>query len=133
MLQIYHKKTARLEFHIGFILIYCAVFSYWIVHRFPAIFTLPCPIKATFSIPCPSCGSGRVITALLNFQLGDAFVANPLFFLILALSAIYCSGAVMQLTTGYRIMLIRTKNTSWFVSLFGIIAVLANYYYLLMQ
>lgn len=37
-----------------------------------------CPVKLVTGYPCPSCGTTRSISALLNGQLKDAFMINPL-------------------------------------------------------
>jgi hypothetical protein len=39
---------------------------------------MQCPFKATFGIPCPTCGGTTAIIALRRFNIADAFRSNPL-------------------------------------------------------
>lgn len=38
----------------------------------------PCPLRSLTGLPCPGCGAGRCITALLDGDLGAAVGANAL-------------------------------------------------------
>ena len=48
-------------------------------------FFLPCPFKYITSYDCPGCGSQRAIHQLLHFNIGTAFILNPLLVLSLPL------------------------------------------------
>lgn len=41
-----------------------------------------CLLKHATDIPCPSCGSTRSVVSLLNGRYGDAFLLNPLGYVI---------------------------------------------------
>jgi hypothetical protein len=49
-----------------------------LVSRFASVLP-PCPVKALTSVPCPACGSGRAMLALVRLDLPAAFSSNPVF------------------------------------------------------
>lgn len=58
----------------------------------------PCLFKAVTSVPCPTCGSTRLARALTEFRPMEAFLWNPLLFLVL-------SGTLLAaMVSGYRRM-----------------------------
>jgi TRAP-type mannitol/chloroaromatic compound transport system permease large subunit len=45
----------------------------------PAIYSFPkCPFKQLTGFQCPGCGSQRAVHHILNLELKDAFLLNPL-------------------------------------------------------
>jgi hypothetical protein len=55
----------------------------------------PCPARALAGIPCPSCGAGRAVQALLEGRLLAAIEFNPL--LALAAAALLPAGLAAPL------------------------------------
>jgi hypothetical protein len=58
-----------------------------------------CLIKNTTGIPCPSCGATRSVVEVINLNLGNAFLLNPLGFLITALLLITPSWIIYDVIT----------------------------------
>jgi len=48
-----------------------------------------CPIYKYLHIKCPACGSRDMVIHLLHFNIIDAFLANPLVFILLIVLFIY--------------------------------------------
>lgn len=46
----------------------------------------PCVFKNITGIPCPSCGSTRAVVAILNGRFMEAFLLNPLGYLLIILA-----------------------------------------------
>jgi hypothetical protein len=55
--------------------------------------SMPCPIKSTMGIPCPTCGGTRAIIALKQLHLHNALLWNPLVTVGIIVSGIW--GALM--------------------------------------
>lgn len=49
----------------------------------------PCPFKNVTGIACPSCGSTRSLTQIVQGNFADAFLLNPLGFIIAAILIIF--------------------------------------------
>lgn len=62
----------------------------------------PCPLRALTGIPCPGCGAGRCVTALLEGDLGGALDANALVPLALLL-VVWAGVAAMAGRLGLRL------------------------------
>lgn len=58
----------------------------WIQLGLPRLF---CPFRAITGLPCPTCGSTRMVEALAAGNAARAFQSNPMVFLILAGIAIW--------------------------------------------
>ena len=54
-------------------------------------FSMPCPIRVVFKIPCPTCGMTRALVCLLKFDFRLSLYYNPLTipFCLLMLFAIF--------------------------------------------
>lgn len=48
--------------------------------------SLPCPLRTLTGVPCPACGLTTAAIALVRGEVGAAFAANPLIFLLAALA-----------------------------------------------
>lgn len=130
-MKISFEKSARLQFHVGFILFYLALFSFWLSYRFPALLDMPCPIKTHLSIPCITCGSSRSIAALFNFDFISAFTANPLLVFILLILFMIIFSAVLQLIAGKRLTLMKTKAERHFLHISFLLLIAVNYIWLI--
>ena len=53
------------------------------------IFEIRCPWKSNFNIDCCGCGATRMVKALLEFKLYQAFRFNPFMFILLIVGIIY--------------------------------------------
>ena len=79
------------------------VSGFWLIRKFPFLLSLPCPVKATLHIPCPSCGSSRSLVALGHFDITTAISMNPLFTVVFIISLLVVANAFLQVITGYRV------------------------------
>ena len=76
----------------GFILIICAIGYVWLLlHLFTdSLITKHgvCLFKHVTGLPCPSCGSTSSLIAILHGEFSDAFLLNPLGFVMLLVMVI---------------------------------------------
>ncbi|HBT75420.1 MAG TPA: DUF2752 domain-containing protein [Planctomycetaceae bacterium] len=70
----------------------------WLYHRFDPsqnAFFPPCPFKKLTGLPCPGCGTQRMVHQLLHGNLVEAVRWNPL--ALLAIPYVFC-GVVVEYT-----------------------------------
>lgn len=66
---------------------------------------IPCPIYKTTGLQCPGCGATRMCLALMRFDLRQAFLYNPMLFLLLVpLGAVFLRSAVTYVQDGTKKM-----------------------------
>ncbi len=53
-----------------------------------------CPFHAVTGLDCPGCGSSRCAHDLVHFDLGSAFMHNPLTFIAIPTLLIYAFGGI---------------------------------------
>ena len=91
-----------------------------------------CPFKRLTGLPCPTCGSGRVISAFLSLAPRDAFQMNPLVavvFVAWALFSVYAAVVILFRLPRLRATT-RARWTRWPLVAVAIGAVAANWLYL---
>lgn len=74
------KRLYRMLLLTGGILLLC--FVVYLLH-------LPCLVLAATGYTCPACGTQRMLDAILQGDLGGAFVSNPLMLFLLPAAGIY--------------------------------------------
>jgi len=92
----------------------------------------PCWMHALLGIPCPACGSSRMLDALLRGHVLDAFLLNPFYFLLVPLSLAIVSAAALMGPRTFLRRLERWSADTWVR--FGYVtfaALLLNWIYLL--
>ncbi|MGD2091559.1 MAG: DUF2752 domain-containing protein, partial [Candidatus Aminicenantes bacterium] len=76
------RKKGELNLPLVYFLVATAgVFFVYILYLFNRLPHLPCVFKAITGYPCPTCGSTRMVSSLINLDILSAFVWNPLLFL----------------------------------------------------
>lgn len=82
------KKETRTFIIIQILVIFIFVISYLSI-RLNWIRILPeCTLKNKYNVICPSCGATRMGVSLYHFRIKEAFLYNPIFFLILIYTTI---------------------------------------------
>lgn len=82
------KKETRTFIIIQILVIFIFVISYLSI-RLNWIRNLPeCTMKSNYNLICPSCGVTRMGVSLYHFKIKEAFLYNPIFFLILIYTTI---------------------------------------------
>jgi hypothetical protein len=78
-----HRTFAELRFHplaapvaVGALAAATCVFVTWADPKTPGGLVPPCPTKALFDIPCPGCGTARMIASVVRGDLGGALRYN---------------------------------------------------------
>ena len=129
--QFVIKPHIRLGFHPGIAIAYIFTVGAAFVHVWPAMLMLPCPWKTFAGIPCPSCGAGRCVSALLRWRVLEAIAYNPLFFFALLLGMLAIIAWLLQLTIGKRVHIRLSSPGLTFTRRSALAAIAANYAYLL--
>jgi hypothetical protein len=86
-----------------------------------------CPLKRITDVPCPSCGGTRAVLALMQGNLHDAFLFNPLV-IILLFGAPFAAGLFYRLPQDRQERISRS-NRLWAV-IVG--ALVVNWVYLIL-
>lgn len=77
--------SSFLNKHLNKIILILSIINLVIV----LIFEIPCPWKRNFNIDCCGCGATRMIKALTQFKIYQAFRFNPFMFILLMIGIIY--------------------------------------------
>ncbi len=89
-----------------------------------------CALKILAGIPCPICGSLRLLQALLRGDIGAAFLLNPLVF---CLGVVSLALAVLRLGFGRVINITGTIRDGLLGIGLGLLLVAANWTYLIID
>lgn len=89
-----------------------------------------CLIHGLFDVPCPTCGSTRVVTHLLAGRTLQAFGYNPLVFLGLVVGGM---ALVLRMVTGWWVELDLGRSGRSMTLAAGIFLLLANWAWLLVN
>lgn len=134
MQNYFHISTvrrSRFAFHPGLAVAYVFATGAFFVHLQPALLRLPCPWKAVLGIACPTCGSGRSLSALLAWRPAEALAANPLFFLALLLGLLIAFCWLFQLISAVKLQITVSKPVQGWARIAAIALIALNYAYLL--
>jgi Protein of unknown function (DUF2752) len=74
-----------------------------------------CPIKNSFHIPCPSCGSTRSVISLLNGDIGNAIYINPLGILLALMLFLLPIWIVMDILTKSKTLFIFFLKMEYYI------------------
>lgn len=91
-----------------------------------------CVFKELTGYPCPTCGATRCVCALSQFHIRDAFLMNPLIFLLglgIGLFAIYSAGVYLFGFPQIKFEKLKRKQT--FLRILAVVAILVNWAYLI--
>jgi hypothetical protein len=124
-------KKPRLAFHPGLAVSTVFLTGLALITMIPGLLHFPCPWKLFFGIPCPTCGAGRCVRALLELRLLEAFLLNPLFFAALLIGAIYASLWLIQLLFGYKLQASLQHRHIHILRRMLVLSIVLNYAYLL--
>jgi hypothetical protein len=92
------RRKAPLGTIYGAVLGGCAVLaSMWIWMDLPR---LACPLRRMIGVPCPTCGSTRLVEALLRGDLRAALASNPLVFTVLVGVGVWALGSTLTRVLG---------------------------------
>jgi hypothetical protein len=121
----------RHAFHPGLAVAFVFVTGAALVIKIPALLVFPCPWKYFLKIPCPTCGAGRCVQALLDLRIADAFLYNPMIFLGIFIGAFVAFAWMMQILFGVRLQIDSEKQKTLNFRFLAILFLLLNYAYLL--
>jgi len=92
----------------------------------------PCWMNVLLGIPCPACGSSRMLDALLQGKVLDAFLLNPFFFVLAPVSLAIVSAAALIGPSAFLQRLERWSPDTWLrIAYVTAAAMLLNWIYLL--
>lgn len=125
------ERTCR---DIPFGLIYgsIALLSLLVVQAIPLSALLPvCTFKAVTGIPCPTCGTTRLLTMLAQGNLADAFCLNPAVALtILSALLLFLHDTAVLFSSSRLAFAVSLEEAKW-VRTASFIALLVNWSYLI--
>lgn len=114
------KKETRTFIIIQILVILIVVLAYFSIKLNWIKFLPECALKNKFNIMCPSCGVTRMGVSLYKFKIKDAFLYNPIFFMILIYTTILYITYVINFLFKKEIKIFRW----WHVIVWGIIIVI---------
>lgn len=62
--------------------------SYYLINKYTGLY-IPCIFRIITGLKCPGCGITHVLFSLINFDIKNAFISNPLVFIYLPFIVIY--------------------------------------------
>jgi len=132
-LELISNKRKKGELNLPLVYFLVAgggVFAVIILRSFNRLPHFPCVFKTVTGFPCPTCGSTRVVTSLLKFDIIEAFGWNPLVFLIGIAFIIWVSYGFYMQISGKKIKIRLSKKESLFIKLVLLILFFSNWIYL---
>lgn len=126
-----HRKKGELNLPLVYLLVAgSGIFFVYILYLFNQLPHLPCIFKTITGYPCPTCGSTRIVTSLINLDILSALFWNPLlFFGGIAFIAWWGYGFYM-LFSGKKIQVTLTKKEGLFLRLGLLTLFILNWIYL---
>ncbi len=126
-----HRKKRELNLPLAYLLVAgSGVFFVYILYLFKRLPHLPCIFKLITGCPCPTCGSSRIVSSLINLDILAAFYWNPL--LLLGGMAFIAWGfyGFYMLFSGKKIQVTLTKKEDLYLRLGLITLFILNWIYL---
>lgn len=112
---------------VGIVAAYLAAVGAYAVFAGAAAPSL-CTLRRVTGYACPTCGTTRMVLAVLDFRIADAFLHNPLMFLLCVVSIVLLT---FRFATARRIVWITsTVSRRVFIAVM-LLAFVANWVYLL--
>jgi len=90
----------------------------------------PCTFKAFTGIPCPTCGTTRLLTHLANGDLAGAFELNPAVALVVVAAILLFAYDAAALVCGSRIACSCSDRETRWIRSGAVAAFLVNWFYL---
>ncbi|MBN1464660.1 DUF2752 domain-containing protein [candidate division KSB1 bacterium] len=91
----------------------------------------PCLFHLWTGIPCPSCGATRTGMALSHLRVADAFLANPLFFILFIVFILWGMNTMFAVVLGKNARLVLTPREKKLVQRLLVSAIIINWLYLI--
>jgi hypothetical protein len=128
--NIYRKK-GELNLPLVYLLVAGAgIFFVYILYLFNRLPHLPCVFKVFTGYPCPTCGSTRIVSSLIELDILSAFRWNPLLFLGGIAFITWGGYGFYMLFSGEKIQVTLTKKEDLFLRLGLITLFILNWIYL---
>ncbi len=126
-----HRKKGESNLPLVYLLVVGAgVFFVYFLYLFKRLPRLPCIFKVITGCSCPTCGSTRMVSSLINLDILSAFYWNPLLFLGWLAFIAWGFYGFYLLFSGKKIQVTLTKKEGLYLRL-GLIALfILNWIYL---
>ncbi|MFC2146728.1 DUF2752 domain-containing protein [Acidobacteriota bacterium] len=130
-LKSIHRKKGELNLALVYLLVAGAgVFFVYILYLFNRLPHLPCVFKVITGCPCPTCGSTRILSGLIELDILSAFRWNPLLFLGGIAFIAWGFYGFYMFFSGEKIQVTLTKKEGLFLRLGLITLFILNWIYL---
>lgn len=131
-LKSIHRKKGELNLPLVYFLVAgSGVFFVYILYHFNRLPHLPCVFKVITGYPCPTCGSTRIVSSLINLDIVSAFGWNPLLFLGSIAFIAWGFYGFYMLFSGRKIQVTLTKKEGLLLRLGLVTLFILNWIYLL--
>ncbi len=128
------RKKGELNLPLVYLLVVGAgVFFVYILYLFKRLPHLPCIFKVITGCSCPTCGSTRIVSSLLNLDILSAFSWNPLLLLGGIVFIAWGLYGFYQLFSGKKIRVTLTKKEGLYLRLGLITLFILNWIYLVVS
>jgi hypothetical protein len=129
-----HRKKGELNLPLVYLLVVGAgVFFVYILYLFKRLPHLPCIFKVITGCPCPTCGSTRMVSSLINLEILSAFYWNPLLFLGGMAFIAWGFYGFYMLFSGKKIQVTLTKKEGLYLRIGSITLFILNWIYLVVS
>lgn len=92
----------------------------------------PCVFKEITGVPCPTCGSTRLVGHFFRLDFTESLLSNPLLFLAGAAASVWFAYGFYMLFSGRKIKITFTRGERRFLLWSGVILFILNWVYLIL-
>jgi hypothetical protein len=111
----------------GVLALAAAVAVFWFYMELPRPV---CHFRELTDIPCPTCGSTRLVEALLRFDVGEALRWNPLVFLGFSAAAVWAAASAARHLVGWPSWrVVFEARERWVLRVAAALTLVANWIY----
>ncbi len=130
------QVVKRTKGELNLPLIYAAIggffgLYYYVLHLLNSVPELTCPFKQFLGIPCLTCGTTRSFLSLTELHILDAFLYNPLMFLLGLTFIAWVIYGIISMTKNKKLKLTLSPKESKTIRWSIITAVIINWTYLI--
>jgi len=93
----------------------------------------PCLFRTITGVPCPACGATRTGILISHFKIMDAFLLNPLFFVLFLCLAVWGINSIIGLLFGKNVAIELDNKESKILRLTILIAIPLNWFYMIIK
>jgi len=130
--RIEHRKKSKLQVGLFYAAIGMLGFVLSYIVKDLSGLIPPCMFHLITGVPCPACGATRTGVMLSHFQIADAFMQNPLFFVLFVALVMWGINSMVGLLIGKNATITLYQSERKIMRWILIFAIPLNWLYLIL-